>query len=181
MTCIVGLETQSGVVMGGDSASISGYDSDITKLEKVFVKDGKFLIGYTSSFRMGQLIEYKFSPPVQEEGQDDLEYLVCDFVDKLRECLKDGGYTRIDSNQEQGGYFLLGYKGKLYNISSDFQVNRSGHGFDAVGCGADYAKAVMYITKEAPPMIRIEKALEVAEVFSCGVARPFIVKNIGNE
>lgn len=36
MTCIVGIETKNGVIIGGDSASSGGYDITSTRLKKVF-------------------------------------------------------------------------------------------------------------------------------------------------
>ena len=58
MTCIVGLETPNGIMMGCDSAAVGGGNIFTTRLKKVF-KRGKFLIGYSTSFRMGQVIQYK--------------------------------------------------------------------------------------------------------------------------
>lgn len=53
MTCIVGYVTPAReVVMGADSAGVAGYDLRIRRDVKVF-HAGPFLIGYTSSFRMG--------------------------------------------------------------------------------------------------------------------------------
>ena len=52
MTCIVGLIDGRRVWMGGDSAGVSGLDITVRADAKVF-RNGDFLIGFTSSFRMG--------------------------------------------------------------------------------------------------------------------------------
>ena len=67
MTCIVGVVDNGKVYMGGDSAGVGGLCIETRKQPKVF-RNGDFLIGYTDSFRMGQLLQYKMSPPRYFEG-----------------------------------------------------------------------------------------------------------------
>ncbi len=96
MTCIVGFTKNNKVYIGGDSAGVSGLNISIRKDPKVF-KRGKFLIGYTSSFRMGQLLRFNLNVRDQDESQSDYEYMCTDFIDSVRKCLKDGGYLNIES------------------------------------------------------------------------------------
>ena len=58
MTCIIGLVADGRVYLGGDSAAVHGWTRRRTRLRKVFRK-GPFLVGYTTSFRMGQLLEHQ--------------------------------------------------------------------------------------------------------------------------
>lgn len=174
MTCIVGLETEKGVLIGGDSASSDGWNMNITRLRKVF-KRGEFLIGYTTSFRMGQLLEYRLSVKQQEKEQSDLEYLATAFIDAVRGCLKDGGFKKVENEQEEGGTFLVGYKGQLYMVGADFQVNSSTDGFMAVGCGREYALGNILSSKNLLSKKRVEQALEAASRFSNSVREPFYI------
>ena len=57
MTCIVGLVDDGKVYMGGDAASVDGYIVRTSALSKVF-RNGPFLIGYSTSWRMGQILQY---------------------------------------------------------------------------------------------------------------------------
>ena len=173
MTCIVGLIENNTVYMGGDSMSSRGWDARTTKLKKVFKIKG-FLIGYTSSFRMGQLLEHQLTITPQN-GNDDMTYMVSTFVDSIRQLFKDNGYTKIDNNREEGGTFLVGYKSRLYKIGCDFQVNEFQDDFDACGCGEGYALAVMKALENLPPKERILRSLEIASYFSNGVQEPFYV------
>lgn len=174
MTCIVGLEKDGAVYIGGDSAGVSGYDVTIHSEPKVF-RNGPMLIGYTSSFRMGQLLEHVLQIP-DNDGLDDMRYLVSVFIPALRECLKSNGFAEIDKNAESGGTFLLGYNGKLYKVASDYQVSRSADGFDACGCGESYALgAMMDAQRRLPPRMAVEYALEISYYFSVGVRPPFCV------
>lgn len=181
MTCIVGIEKAGQVWIGGDSASLSGLSKRIREDSKVF-KVGDVLFGFTTSFRVGQLLRFSLTIPPQKV-EDDYQYLCTDFIDAVRKCLKNGGFTHIKDNQEIGGTFLLGYKGRLYTVDSDFQVGKVTIGFDACGCGEDYALGSLYTTKDLKfnPEERLIKALKAAAQFSAGVAPPFKIISSKNK
>jgi hypothetical protein len=164
--------------MGADSAGVGGYAIERRKDSKVFI-NGEFLIGFTSSFRMGQLLRFKFTPPKMTEGQDVYEFMVSDFVEGVRQCLKNGGYSKVSSNEETGGTFLVGYRGRLFTVESDFQVGEVFGDFASVGCGQDIALGSMFSTKSLPQSERIMMALQAAEDYSAGVRGPFNLLTIG--
>lgn len=163
--------------MGGDSAGVSGYSVTVRRDPKVF-QVGDYLIGYTSSFRMGQLLRFNLSVGEQDPRHDDFQHMATVFIDAVRNALKSGGYARIDSGAETGGDFLVGYKGRLYKIEADFQVGESMDDFDCVGCGEDYALGSLYATRSLTASKRITLALEAAAHFSAGVRAPFVVKEL---
>jgi ATP-dependent protease HslVU (ClpYQ) peptidase subunit len=175
MTCIVGLVEDGEVWIGGDSAGVSGWDLAVRRDPKVFRK-GPFLFGFTSSFRMGQLLRFKFEPPAQPDGMSVEEYLATVFVDALRDCLKAGGYARKENEVEQAGTFLLGYAGRLFEIETDYQVAEHHAPFAAVGCGAAYALGAMHVSEYVSPRTRIMAALKAAEAWSAGVRAPFVIE-----
>ena len=177
MTCVVGIEHKGEAWMGADSASASSWDIYPTRLKKVF-KRGDFLIGYTTSFRMGQLLQYKLDVPKQSENEDDLEYMSTVFIDAVRECLRDGGFTEISNNVETGGLFMVGYKSKLYIVDRDFQVNSTMNGYYAIGVGGKYALGNLLGTIGLPPKHRIQAALDAATYFSNGVIPPYHILSI---
>ena len=82
MTCIVGLLHDNSVYIGGDSAGVADYSLTVRADEKVFVNDG-FIMGFTKSFRMGQLLRYCFKPPPYHPDSDLDEYMVKDFVNAV--------------------------------------------------------------------------------------------------
>lgn len=61
MTRVVGLVRQGRVYMGVDSAAVQGWTRRASQVSKVF-RRGPFLIGYTTSFRMGQFLEHHLAP-----------------------------------------------------------------------------------------------------------------------
>lgn len=179
MTCIVGYETPDGVFMGADSASVSSLDIRIREDSKVF-KVGGMIMGFTTSWRMGQLLRYSLRLPEHKGEKDDFEYLCTDFIDAVRKCLKLGGYAKEINNEESGGVYLVGYRGKLYRVDSDFHVGRIINGYDACGCGEYYALGALMVLHEefrdnVPPEAIVTRALEAAAHFSAGVSPPFTV------
>ena len=172
MTCIIGLEHKGVVYIGGDSAGVSGLSITVRSDEKVFT-NGTFIMGFTTSFRMGQLLRYKFDAPNQASGVDDMRYMVTTFIDAVRKCFFDNGFGSKEDNQ--GGTFLVGYKGKLYSIQGDFQVGKVAAGYAAVGSGTDLALGAMFANVKLKPADRIKNALSAASTFNAGVMPPFVV------
>ena len=118
MTCIVGIFAGGIVYMGADSAGINADSITIRADEKIFILKNRFLIGYTSSFRMGQLLRFSFRPPPQKKGQNDYEYMCTMFINSVIKCFNRGGFGKRDEDEEiSGGQFLVGYKGNLYTIN----------------------------------------------------------------
>lgn len=175
MTCIVGFVDNKNkkVVVGADSAGVSGLDVTIRKDEKVF-KNGDFVIGCTSSFRMIQLLRFSFKPP-RIYDSEIYEYMCTEFIDAVRKSFKDGGFLQkyVDGD-EKGGTFLVAYKDRLFKIDSDFQVAEAYQGYDACGCGEKYAIGSIYTTIKSDPRTIVIDSLKCAENFSGGVQGPFV-------
>lgn len=183
MTCIVGLEHEGVVYIGGDSAGINSYSLGICGRadEKVFLTETEDMVmGFCGSFRIGQLLRYALTLPQQKVGQDDMAYLVTDFIDAVRTMQKDKGSLRKENElEEHDSEFIVGFNGKLYVVEGDFQVGRPIENFASVGCGADIALGAMFATKNLnmAPEDRISLALQAATEYSAGVRPPFhIVK-----
>lgn len=175
MTCIVGIIENGEVFVGGDSASVSGWAIRSSRIPKVF-RNGPFVIGYTSSFRMGQILHYQVDLPRADKY--DEKYMVTQFIEEIRKKFKDLGYSKILNNEEEGGSFIVGAPGALYEIDSDYQVNYYEDGFATCGCGREFALGAMQSTPNLKPMERIQNALQVASYFSAGVTGPFTVLRV---
>lgn len=167
MTCIVALKDDSHICIAGDSAALysSDYSIRIRKDSKVF-NNNKFLIGFTTSFRMGQVLRYKFKPP-KNTRNDIMEYMVADFIEEVRKVFVDTGFTN--------GTFIVIYRGEIFTIENDFQVSHCVDPYAAVGCGAQYALGALYMMEGRKIDIRAKAnhALSAAEKFSSGVSKPF--------
>lgn len=184
MTCIIGLEHKGKVWIGGDGVAFLENSLGLRhRLDpKVFTVQ-EVLFGFTSSFRLGQLLRFSLAIPPQAAECDDFEYLCTDFINAVRECLKIGGFATLADNEEEdqqgerGGFFLIGYKGRLYNIQNDYQVGIPRLPFDALGCGEDYALGSLLTTQgqKIGPQKRITLAFTAATYFSAAVAPPFSI------
>ncbi|KKM81126.1 hypothetical protein LCGC14_1332960 [marine sediment metagenome] len=174
MTCIVGfIDKRNNVYIGGDSAGVdSNYSITDREDSKVF-RNGQMIMGYTSSFRMGQILRFKLKIPKHPKDISDYEYMCTLFIDAVRECLKSNGYSTINNNEELIGVFIVGYKTKLYNIHQSLQVGISRDKYIACGCGREYALGSLATNQIQDPIKLITKALIIAEKFSAGVRRPF--------
>ncbi len=170
MTAVVGLTHDGRVHLGADSAGISGWSLTSRADEKVF-RNGPYVLGFTTSFRMGQLLRHAFIAP---EPTGDLPKFLCTtFIDSVRACLKEGGWASKNSEQEEGGQFLVGVSGRLFVVESDYQVAEPATGYAAVGCGADLALGALYATDGMRAKARMTVALQAAERHSAGVRGPF--------
>lgn len=179
MTCVAGIVYENKVWIGADSAGVANYSLTPRKDPKVFINNN-LIIGFTSSFRMGQLLKWSFTPPPVKEGQDIDSYINKDFIDTVRGCFKHGGYAQRHNEQEHGGVFLVGFKGRLFYVDVDYQIGESLLSYDAIGCGADIALGALHATEQMNLTAeqRIRKALEAAESFSAGVRAPFNILSL---
>lgn len=186
MTIIVGMVDRSEndmhngprVLIGGDSA---GVRSDLTLRRrsdcKVFTRGDKdeWVFGFTTSFRMGQLLRYSLDLPKFYPGDDLMQFMVTQFMDAVRKCLKDGGASAKEHDRESGCEFLVGFRGELFHIYTDYQVGRPVLDFDATGCAETVALGAMMATAGKPARERLTIAMTAAETYSGGVRAPFTI------
>ena len=133
--------------MGGDNMASDGCRLDMYNRPKVFLKKD-FIIGYTTSFRMGQLLEHVWDPPENKDNTSDMDYLVKDVLPSLINVFEKNKYLQTKSEdgitgQSYGGIFLLAYKNRLYRISEDFAIIETVRNYCSCGCGEDYANGAM--------------------------------------
>jgi len=178
MTCIVGLEQNGKVYIGGDSAGTSaGHDVTMIGEDKVF-KRGDLVAGITGSFRSAQVLMYNTEIPETKEDMWAPEYMHGFLIPQLRNALKENGaLTCEDLKERMDGEFLLGYGGKLFWVMRDFGLVIPSHGHIAIGAGGDYASGSLFATYEMkiPPEEKIFMALEASEYYNGSVRAPFIV------
>ena len=175
MTCIVGLKHDGKVYIGADSVGSDGYTNTLMKSPKVFVLPNGMVIGYTTSFRFGQLLEYNLGNKLADAGggESDMQYMVTVFVEEVRNVLKDGGFSTINNNVEEGGNLLVAYNGNLYELHTDFCILEYLSDWAACGSGATYAYGAFYATQGQDPVSRVRMALKAGMYYSPSVQSPF--------
>ncbi len=129
---------------------------------------------------MGQLLRYSLYVPKPKEGQDAVEYMCTTFINSVRDCLRLGGYARRTNEEESGGTFLVGFRGRLFEVGADYQVGESSSGYAACGCGAPYVLGALFAMAgmQIDPHERIKIALAAAESHNGGVRAPFVVESL---
>jgi hypothetical protein len=172
VTCIVGIETRVGVLLGADSmGGDTTYWTALTTAEPKVFRSGEYVLGFTTSFRMGDLLRYHLALPPPERRPLH-RHLVTHVVPAIRECLKGGGFATTKEGAETGGDFLLGVAGQFFHIRGDYSVQRAQHGYDSAGSGAQTALGALAVARGAP-RTRLRSALAAAERHNMGVRGPF--------
>lgn len=143
MTCVIGyIDLKGNSYLVADSAGTDvGYHVRTDKISpKIFLK-GEMLVGYTSSFRMGQILQYCWEVPARPEGITDLGYMVGVVIPSIRALFVEQKY--ILETEKSGGNFLITYRGVIYEIQHDFAVIDHSRRFAAVGSGYVQAQGFM--------------------------------------
>ena len=176
MTCIVGLAQDNTVWIGGDSAVTYGEGVVRHPEGKVFALGG-FLLGCAGHLRGAEIVRHAFVPP-PITGPDLDTYMHTAFVGALRRLFREHGFLSYNQGQERTETTLLvGVRGRLYGVSSNFNVYADTHPWLALGDGAPYALGALYATARLLlyPEARLRLALEAAACYSKTVRPPFTV------
>lgn len=178
MTCIIGLEHENKVYMGCDSLSTDGWTKQTITNRKIF-KHGEFIIGVSGYPRFSQVMQYLTPFPKQVEI-DDFSFICQYFVESIRETMDKYKVGNIDDNGANFGdsIALFGYRGKLYLLDSNYQINNFSNGYTAIGTGASVALGSMFALKNLKPKQRILESLKASAHFDVGVSKPFYVECI---
>ena len=121
MTCIVAVETPAGVWMGADRMGSDGYTGAPVEAPKIF-HNGPLLIAYTTSFRMGQVLQYGLEVPEESLSWDVDRWVSVDLVPAIRTAFETHGWDRVKEGRALGGYFLVAVSGRCYGIQSDYSA-----------------------------------------------------------
>lgn len=175
MTVIAALIDNDTLYMASDTQMTNG--SDATNLSpsvpKVFFR-GDLLVGVSGSVRALNLIRYRLDVP-ERDTDDDMEYISISVVDSIRQLLKDGGVAEQTNGSEFNGdsdhysHFLIGYRGRIFRVGSDYNVTERSGPYNAIGSGEDFALGSLYSTPGLPPEYRLRTALLAAMEFNVSV------------
>ena len=165
--------------MGADHAASDDKTGWILsrKDPKVF-KVGQYGIAFTDSFRMGQILQYNWTPPKYtatktNSGLD--KFMRTKFIDSVKDAFRAGGYgSQVSGQEDEGGIFIVGVCGRLFTIDEDFHVGENVVNYMAEGSGGQIALGALYATKnQKNPRLRLKAALEAASEFNMSVSAPY--------
>lgn len=179
MTCVVGWITKNDVIIGADTAGCRDDDFLVSRLdEKVFIS-GPMIIGYSNSFRLGQLLKYNLITPEHPTSMEAFEYMVSKFIPAVKEALDKNQYP----SSSLDGELLVGYDGQLFHIGSGLEVGQPQTAYYAIGSGSIPAIGAMTVLYEQPRQLTdelsVKLALETAERWNVSVRGPFVIMRGG--
>jgi hypothetical protein len=185
MTCIVALIHENKVFLGGDAAASDDKSGLIFQRTdpKVF-KVGQFGIGFVDSFRMGQILQYNWTPPIYKPtaGYRNLDkFMRTRFVESVKDAFKEQGYGNFSQGTEegdQGGIFLIAVQGagRVFTMDTDFHLGEADVMYMAEGAGQELALGSLFSTATIKtPRKRVRMALEAATKFNMAVRPPFTI------
>lgn len=135
MTIVIAYKHEDKVYMCSDMKASSDNYQHIETYPKIFsvnCKYGRIYIGYTTSFRMAQIIQNEL--PQYKEPFD-----IYNVVEFIREKLAEKGFSTIDNNEHIGGQFIIVYCGEMWLVEHNFQYLQPSRNYIAIGAGAEYA------------------------------------------
>ena len=183
MTAIVGIAKGGQVWLGADSCGATSYYRAAFTTPKLVelstTSSSKLLLGYTTSFRFGQILQYQVGMP-HDIRKDAEEYLIRDFIPAARKSLIDHGWMKKESEREQSGAALVGYRGRLFTFQSDLSLTEAQSGLDATGSGYEYALGAMSFAASLgrKAEVILEAGLRAAATFTPGVMEPFTIRKV---
>ncbi|GCJ80999.1 hypothetical protein [Escherichia phage BF17] len=156
MTCIIAHTNGVSSFIAGDKLGSNGFTKTVQTEPKVFEKefiklhdDGLtrtkevMALGYTTSFRMGQLLNYNLNLPEQDASQTFSQYLVLKVIPIIRQMFKEEWGARDASQDVGGGQFIILHNHTIYEVQEDFSVLQPKTRITAVGSGTYHAIAAM--------------------------------------
>lgn len=180
MTCIAGAIKGTEVWIGGDAVSVQGYSSARVSTQAKVFQVGEFLVGSCGTLRVQQIIRYLFTPPTIET--DIITYMIKNFVPALKKAIKEheGEVTTPDGGKAIDGRYLIGVRGRLFEIDSSYAVFEAKAPYAAVGCADQEALAAMFtatslMAGDITPKQIVERGLLAAVEFDTSIRQPFTI------
>lgn len=183
MTCIIGYKENDLVYIGADSFAGNDWVKQKIFTPKVFMNKD-FLIGYSNSFRFGQIMQYHIDYP-DIPYDFDLEFLINNFVEPLREASKNEGNSEIDKNVESASMALIGIRNRLFHLSSDFALLEYYGKFFSIGIGSYSALGALHtldlVGSKYTPYGRIYAGLKASSLSVPSICSPYVIMSTDNK
>ncbi len=135
------------MLIAGDAQGSTDWIKREDVSTKVFDLSETVVVGYCGSGRFGQILQYhteSLDPPPLTV--DEHRWVVRDFIPFLRNITEEHGHLHVHHNVEEFGpsAFLMGVRGRLFTVWSDFGIDEHVMPFEAVGSGAETAMGSMH-------------------------------------
>jgi hypothetical protein len=180
MTCIAAIAQNGVVYMAADSAASDEKTGWIlTRKDPKVFKVGQYGIAFTDSFRMGQILQYAWSPPKYNPTKTNsglTKFMQTKFVDSVKDAFRGQGFgsVNVPGQEDEGGIFIIGVEGRIFVMEDDFHIGENTINYMSEGSGASFAMGSLHTTRnQRNPKMRLKSALEAASEFTMTVSPPF--------
>ncbi len=170
VTCTVAYREGDVVFVGSDSAA-SNDNFSLSRNDRKVFRIGQYVIGFSGSFRAGQVLNYCFSPS-EMEG-DPKSHMIKVFIPEMKDALICGGF---DLSKEIESSFIVAIRNNIFEIEADFQCSTPMNHYAAIGSGSSFAMGAFFacgINGIKDYKRNITAALRAASKFSGSVKPPF--------
>ncbi|MGO7115593.1 hypothetical protein ACCS79_03675 [Rhizobium johnstonii] len=184
MTCIVALQQDGKVYVGGDAAATDAWSlTQMSCSQAKLYEKAELLIGSAGSPRVAQIIRYATEFPRCHPDVDGYQFIVTSVVECIRNTLKAYGAVQIDQGVESmESHLLIAFRDRFYEIDGRFAVLQSDKPYAAIGSGASLSYGSFHSSGgETDPRRRVLMSLEAAAAFNAGVRGPFTIKAFGED
>lgn len=171
MTTILGIEHADGALLAADSMGSGNVCAD-TVVQSKLVRHGEFILGFTGSFRMGDILRYHLKIAAAPKTQM-YKHIVTSVVPAIRAAFKEYGLATEDGGASTCGAMLIATRGRVYEIAADYHVGRSVFGYNATGSGCYPALGALSASAGKSPRARAIAALVAAEKHTVGTRPPW--------
>ena len=184
MTCIIAFkDTMNNVFLIGDKCGSNGNTKDICVEPKVFHKNG-FMIGYTTSFYMGQLLKHVWEVPEKNDSEGVDYYLHNTIRKSLINMFKINNFGEHENGYNIGDFILI-YDSRIFTVYADMQIFEHKY-LSSVGCGDVAARAAIeaYLNSgvSIQPEDMLTSTMEIVSNICCGVSKDYdIIDNKTNK
>jgi ATP-dependent protease HslVU (ClpYQ) peptidase subunit len=170
MTVIVAIESTDHVVIGCDSAISSGDWKDSSDRAKYRDVGCGLVVATSGAMRFANALQAVVPAKAKRKRDEgDVAYLTRAYLSRARKAI--ASLDKVDD--EASWSALIVYENRVYDITSDFGLQRAGSGYAAIGSGYAYAYGSLATTVDDPsPMARVHAALNAAIKHSPTCAGP---------
>lgn len=181
MTVIIGIKEKNGdVLIGADTQASNGSYRVNRKDPKIF-EQGQYVVGFTTSYRYGQIIRHQALLPEPKPGYKDYD-LICEIVESIRAKTTEFGFNKVDNNQVEGGRLLIAWHGNLFKIDDDYQYSEFQDDYFAIGSGYQFALGSLCESDGSRNTYdRLRQALYAAYKFNPHVGKGNIIYKIDKD
>lgn len=180
MTCIAAIAQNGVVYMAADHAASDDKTGwIITRKDPKVFKVGQYGIAFTDSFRMGQILQYSWTPPKYNPTKTNsglTKFMQTKFVESVKDAFRAYGYGSVSQAgaEDEGGIFIIGVEGRIFTMEDDFHIGEAIINYMAEGSGAAHAMGSLHTTRnQKNPKMRLKAAMEASAEFNMSVSAPF--------